>query len=447
MKAAMLAIGDELLNGNVTDTNSNVVASMLSVKGFTLERKTTVRDRTEDILSALKDFDGSVDLVVVTGGLGPTVDDLTRESVAEFLGRKLVRDERILALLKRRFEKLGFPFAEGNARQADVIEGAEVLPNPKGTAPGFFIHRGDGKASIVAFPGVPFEFEPMFEKFTADIGKYFPDAKTAARVVLKTTGVPESLLDDWVVKSGLEGVRFGTVCQLGETTLRFESDGSLDELTSTVEAILEKNPALRRKTVSRCEIDTTATAVLEKLRGRGLKLAVAESCTGGLISKLLTDVPGSSESFIGGAVVYSNELKVNILGVKPATLKDFGAVSYETAREMAKGLLDAKLPVGALKPDLALSVTGIAGPGGGIAKEGIQGNDGTIDKPVGTVFIGVAGLGGEAVYQFRFHGDRNSVRNRTAFKALELLWDWLSYGEIAADLLYSLVDYKIYPGE
>ncbi len=138
--------------------------------------------------------------------------------------------------------------------------------------------------------------------------------------------------------------------------------------------------------------------------------------------------------FLGGAVVYSNDLKTNVLGVKPQTLKEFGAVSFETAREMAKGLLDPKLPVGMTKPDVAVSVTGIAGPGGGV--------DG---KPVGTVFVGVAATSGfEAVYRFRFHGDRNAVRNRTAFKALELLWDWLAYGEIATDLLYSLVDYKIY---
>lgn len=443
MKAIMIAVGDELLDGSVTDTNSNVVASLLSPAGFTLERKAVVRDRQDDITAALGGAVLSADLVVMTGGLGPTADDLTRESASAFLGRKLVRDERILEALKERFAKHGFPFTDGNARQADVIEGAIVLENPKGTAPGFFVPGENGRAGIAAFPGVPFEFEPMFGKFAENITRYFPAAAKVSRVVLKTTGLPESFVDDWVVKSGLDGLRFGTVCGLGEVLLRFESDGSPDELAGRVEKIFGTNPDIRRKIYSRSEDETLAAAVLAKFRERGMKLALAESCTGGLVSKLVTDVPGSSDVFLGGAVSYANALKANILGVKPETLERFGAVSFETAYEMARGLLDPALPVGAARPDVALSVTGIAGPSGGSLPGTRENADGK-QKPVGTVFIGLAGAGLDSVYRFQFHGDRSGVRSRTAAKALEILWDAAAYGEVRTDLLYSLADFKIY---
>ena len=400
-KVAILSTGDELTTGKVVDTNSAHIAERLFSMGLDVAAVLKVGDTKERLLWALDQALSRGDLVIGTGGLGPTADDLTTAVVAECFGRGLRTDQAVAEALKRRFEARGFPWTENNLKQAVFPEGAVIVPNPIGTAPGFRIEH-NGK-TLIWLSGVPREMAAMLKE---TVLPWVAEASGAGKVsvaTFKINGLTESKLDDLVKAVSLppEG-RFSFRAHYPDLTLKLTvrgggMDGKFDELKEHLRQILGAHVY--------AEGDVTLEEVVgQLLRKKGWKLALAESCTGGAIAARITRVPGSSDYFTSSVVSYSNESKVRFLGVKQATLDTHGAVSRETALEMAEGALRAG---GA---DIALSTTGVAGPSGGSEA-----------KPVGTVWIGLARRGGSDARLFKFSGDRDRVIHGGAQAALNWL--------------------------
>jgi nicotinamide-nucleotide amidase len=407
--AALITVGDELLLGQTVDTNAAWLARQLASSGIPVVRRHTVGDVAEEIQAAVESAMEVADLVVVSGGLGPTPDDLTRDAVAGLLGLPLVLDQARLEALRRRFASRGYEdLPEVSRSQAEIPQGATVLDNPHGTAPGLAM---EGRGTLVVLlPGVPRELEGIYRGgLQALLAERFGDRLPPVCLrVIHTTGIPESLLAERVAQvlprdSGAVTLAF--LPDLRGVDLRLTARG-LDapeaaQALDRIEAILE--PAVRPYRFHAEEGDL-AEAVLDALRARGARMATAESCTGGYIGKRITDRPGSSDAYLGGVVAYANTAKEGLLGVDAQLIEAEGAVSEAVARQMAEG---AALVLGA---DAAVAVTGVAGPGGG-----------TVDKPVGTVWH-AATFGGRTVSELQtFPGDRASVRERAAQAALFLL--------------------------
>jgi len=425
MVISILATGSELLDGSVIETNSNFIAMELQKIGLPVSSKICVRDSSEDLLSALGFLSRKSNVIIITGGLGPTEDDKTRQSAAEFYGRKLVYDESVWQGIEKIFTRARLKLADENKKQAFVIEGSAIIPNPAGTAPGFIIA---GETVLAAFPGVPSELKSMFPFFIDFLLKTGNDIKRRTSVFVKTIGLPESYVDEECAKISGKDAVIGTIAGMGQVTLRYDFRDELpyDNALENVKSWLSLAPDIVKRVFSYDPGSSIEHTLVELLKSRGKKLLMAESCTGGLISKLITDVPGSSGAFSGSVVSYADEIKTACLGVNPQTIKIFGAVSFETAHEMTEGLSMLG------SPDYCVSVTGIAGPGGG-----------TPEKPSGTVFISLRySEKGKAVrsgvYQFLFTGSREMVRMRTAMKVFEMLWLDLTYGEIDEKINYTL---------
>jgi nicotinamide-nucleotide amidase len=408
--ASILAVGSELLGTTRLDTNSLFLTGELEAIGIRVVRKACVVDGWDDLLAELTFALSRAPLLCVTGGLGPTEDDRTKEAVAALLGRKLVRDGEILERLRERFRKRGREMPEVNAKQADVVEGAVVLPNRRGTAPGYLV-EDDGK-TIVLLPGVPWEMKAIFtESVRAHLtGGTVPPG--VHRRVLKVAGLGESAVEE-LVRPVYEAHRGHDVTILasapGEVQLHFAASGTPEEAGRELD-VLEADfrsavgPALFGR-----DDETLEGVVGGLLRGAGMTLAVAESCTGGMVASRITDVAGSSAYFLGGAVTYANEAKTELLGVSPATLETHGAVSEEVAREMAAGVRHR------LGAAVGLALTGIAGPGGG-----------TSEKPVGTVHLALDAEDGACRHErLVFPGDRVMVRRWTTSAALGMIRAWL----------------------
>lgn len=406
----LLSIGDELLLGDIVDTNAPWLSRRLGEIGLRVARRATVGDDEEDIVRAVREALNRTGAVVCTGGLGPTADDLTRPAVARVFGRRLRLDEEALARIRARFAELGREMPERNRVQAELPEGATVFPNDWGTAPGFALEDDAGRF-VVVLPGVPLEMERIFDAHVLPfLRRRLPEgARPILHRVVRTTGIAEAVVADRIADIA-DAIRPLTIAYLPRVTgvdLRLTSWGALDA-DDAARRLDEAEAMLRERLagyVYGTDDDELAAVVGAALRHRGLTLALAESCTGGLIAKRITDIPGSSSYFLGGLVTYSNESKQALLGVKEATLAAYGAVSEQTAREMAVG---ARRAIGA---DIAVSVTGIAGPGGG-----------SPEKPVGTVWIGIATADGVDARHHRFLGERDEIRERTAQAALALLW-------------------------
>lgn len=400
-KVAILSTGDELTTGKVVDTNSTRIAERLFSLGLEVVAVLKVGDTRERLLWALDQALSLGDLVIGTGGLGPTADDLTTTVVAEYFGRALKTDQAIADALKRRFEARGFPWTENNLKQAMFPEGAAIVPNPVGTAPGFRVEQ-DGK-TLVWLSGVPREMEAMLKD---SVLPWIAEASGAGEVsvaTFKINGLTESKLDDLVKVVSLppQG-RLSFRAHYPDLTLKLtvrgrESDQEFAELTAQI------RQALGRHVYAEADV-TLEEIVGSLLRQKGWWLALAESCTGGAIAARITRVPGSSEYFKSSVVCYSNESKVHFLGVRQITLDEHGAVSRETALEMAEGALRASAA------DIALSTTGVAGPAGGSEA-----------KPVGTVWMGLARRDGSEARLFKFSGDRERVINGGAQAALNWL--------------------------
>jgi nicotinamide-nucleotide amidase len=390
--AVILSTGDELTTGKVIDTNSAFIADQLFAAGVEVAAVLKVGDEREKLLWAFHQARELGDLIIGTGGLGPTADDLTTELVAEFLGCKLMLDETVAAALKMRFAERGFTWTENNLKQALFPERATIIPNPLGTAPGFRVSLGEDK-SLIWLSGVPLEMTAMFN---ATVVPWIAAQKGEAAEILAATfklyGLTESKLDDMVKPIDL-GVndRLSFRAHFPDLTLRLTVSGGSNRqehftrLSAQIRAVLGTHVY--------AEGDAIMEEIIGKLLlGKKQTLALAESCTGGLISHRITRIAGSSAYYIGGAVTYANEAKMKFLGVQPTTLGKYGAVSEQTALEMSHGIRER---TGA---SIGLSITGIAGPSGG-----------SLAKPVGTVWISIAGEKRHEARRWHFHGDRERI--------------------------------------
>jgi nicotinamide-nucleotide amidase len=370
--AVILSTGDELTTGKVVDTNSAFIADRLLAQGIKVAAVLKVGDDREKLLWAFAQARDLGDLVIGTGGLGPTADDLTAELVAQFLGVALKQNDAVAEGLKARFAKRGVQFTANNLKQALFPEGATIIPNPVGTAPGFRVELAPGKP-LIWLSGVPYEMTTGFKESVLPWIAQVNGAQSQIReATFKVFGVTESKLDALVAPLDLgSDAKLSFRAHFPDLTLRLsvsggdEAEARFARLRSEIKTILGD--------VIYAESDLTMEEVLgRQLLERKLTLALAESCTGGLISHRITRVAGSSAYYLGGAVTYSNEEKIRALGVNRETLERFGAVSEETALEMSRGI---KARSGA---SIGLSVTGVAGPSGG-----------SPDKPVGTVWVSI----------------------------------------------------------
>lgn len=404
MTAEIISIGDEILIGQVVNTNAAYIGEKLSAIGVRVRRCSVVGDDPGDILDAFRDAWQRSDVVVVTGGLGPTHDDVTRAVVTQFFDTSLVFSPVVFEDITAMFTRLGRRLGEQHRDQAMVPASAAVMRNRHGTAPGTHFTR-DGKHFFV-MPGVPFEMKGMMENDVLPALAQHVDETRVAYTIL-TTGIPESTLADLLagVETMLDRSALAYLPSPQGVRLRITSiDADAAEARRRADELRTFIEQRASEYIFGMEADTLEAAVGRLLRERGMTLAVAESCTGGRIGDRLTNVPGSSEYFDRGSVVYSNDSKTAMLGVDPALLERHGAVSAETARAMAAG---ARRAAGV---DIALATTGIAGPGGG-----------TPEKPVGLVWIAVDDARGGAALRFQFGNDRLRTKERTAQAALDLL--------------------------
>ena len=408
-KAVILSTGDELTTGKVIDTNSSTIADRLFAVGVEVAAVLSVSDDRPKLHWALGQARELGDVIIGTGGLGPTADDLTTEVVAEFLGSRLAEDKEVANALKRRFEARGIAWTPNNLKQALFPEGSFIVPNPVGTAPGFRVPVGSEK-TLIWLSGVPQEMSAMLNQTVIPwILEQSPDVKEIRAQTFKLYGLTESKLDDLV-----KGVDLGSAARLSfrahypDLSLRLTVKGSQNSAEIFARLKDQIRGALGSFVYS--EGDATLEEVVgQLLLAKQQTLALAESCTGGYISHRITRIAGSSAYYYGGAVTYSNDAKMHFLGVKPATLESHGAVSRETALEMSQGIKDR---TGA---SISLSVTGIAGPLGG-----------SPEKPVGTVWISVAQEGCHEARLFKFHGDRERIISGTSQAALHWLRTILS---------------------
>lgn len=410
----LINTGSELMLGRVLNTHQQWLCRRLADLGYLVARQVAVADRGHDIEQAVREALSRADLIITTGGLGPTSDDITRDLIAQLLGKKLHQDPAVLAHISSFFEIRKRPMPERTAIQALVPEGADVLTNPHGTAPGLAMEvnpnpfGAEGRRSwLIMLPGPPRELRPMFDDSVEPLlRRVLPVNDMFVCRTLKTTGIGESIVQEKIGKQMEllveKGLDVGYCARPGQVDIRIAARGANGQaLVEEAEKILSTRLGSR---IFGIENDDLETVIIRLLTERKQTLALAESCTGGGIANRITNVPGASAVLLAGLVTYSNEAKKKFLGVQPETLEAHGAVSESVAREMAEG---ARTQTGA---DYAMSVTGIAGPGGG-----------TPTKPVGTVFIGLAGNFPTIVAQHLNPFDRETFKQVTAHQGLEML--------------------------
>jgi nicotinamide-nucleotide amidase len=403
--AEIIAIGSELLAPDRSDTNSLWLTEQLNSIGIEVMLKTIVGDDDNRLEEAIKDAVKRSKVVITTGGLGPTEDDITRKVAARALGRRLFLDEDVLQVIRDRFQSFGRTMPERNSRQAMVIDGAEVLPNPNGSAPGLFIeHQG---TSVALLPGPPRELQPMFQDHVrARLVSKAGNIRVVRRI-LKVVGMGESAIDEKIAPIYTQYTNPQTSILFNKSevdvqlTARGRTEQDANQLLDKVSAQLEEKLG---HSIFSFRGETMEEVVGLRLTLGGYTLSVAESCTGGLIAERLTDVPGSSRYFIEGVVAYSNDAKTRTLGVEPILLMEHGAVSGPVAEAMAEGIRKRS------GTDFGLAVTGIAGPDGG-----------TEEKPVGLVYIALADDVQTQHRKLMLPGDRYLVRWRASQAALDLL--------------------------
>ncbi|MFA5517043.1 MAG: CinA family nicotinamide mononucleotide deamidase-related protein [Desulfuromonadales bacterium] len=402
MEIGVLTIGSELLNGEIADTNTWRIANVLAAHGFDLRESLTVADSERDIAEALIALGSRREVVIVTGGLGPTDDDLTARAAAQAFGRRLVLHETALRQVQDFFRRAGREMHPRNEKQALLPQKAIVLPNPVGSAPGFLLQAN--ARSLFFLPGVPEEMLAMLgASVLPQLEERAGGSSPRCERVFKTFDLPEPEVEERLAAAGLPStvqVAFGVEFPFVYSKFRAEG-GDAEKILDLAEVKVRR--ALGSHLVA-IGAETLAGNVANLLTGAGLTLALAESCTGGLIAAQLTDIPGASAFLERGAVTYANSAKTAWLGVSTAILEGEGAVSEACARAMARGIRQAA------GSDLGLAVTGIAGPSGGTAQ-----------KPVGTVFLALSAADAEHVQRYRFGGDRGQIRQMAACMGL----DWL----------------------
>ncbi len=405
LTAEIIAIGSELLAPDRTDTNSLWLTEKLNSIGIEVRLKTVVGDDDARLEEAIRDAVKRSRVVITTGGLGPTEDDITRKVAARALGRRLLLDDALLEQIRERFRAFGRTMPERNSRQAMVIDGAEVLPNPNGSAPGLYIeHEG---TAVSLLPGPPREMRPMFEDHVlAKLASQAGGVRVKRRL-LRVAGFGESALDEKIAPIYSQYENPQTTILFNRTEIEIhltakarteqEADKLLDDLTARLEERLGH-------AIFAFNGETMEEVVALKLTVGGYTLAVAESCTGGLVAQRLTEIPGSSKYFVEGVVAYSNDAKIRTLSVDPELLKKYGAVSAEVAEAMAEGI---RKRAGS---DFGLSITGIAGPDGG-----------SEEKPVGLVYIALSDEAHTEHRRLMIPGDRHLIRWRSSQFVLDLL--------------------------
>jgi nicotinamide-nucleotide amidase len=421
LQVELITIGDELLLGFTIDTNAAHISRTLAASGVEVVRRTTVGDEADKIAPAVREALERTGAVITTGGLGPTSDDLTKPAIARIFGREMKLDEAIAAMIEARW-RARFPnsrFPETNRKQAEIPDGARIITNRHGTAPGIWLEDDRGRW-VAMMPGVPREMRGMLvEELLPAIKARSKGGETVVLSgTLRTTGIAESAIADLLgpkflgePDTQLGSLPLAYLPGVAGVDLRVTAKGlPLPEAEKLVgEAIAKLRSRVSSYSYGEGEADLAAV-VLEQCRASKLKLAVAESCTGGLLGERLTNIPGSSEVFLGGVIAYHNDVKLKLLGVRAEDIDRYGAVSEEVALQMASGVREK------LGADVGVSVTGIAGPGGG-----------TAEKPVGSVWVAVHA---SEVKARRFHvgGDRAEIRQRAAQAALEMVRRALSNG-------------------
>lgn len=406
-KAYIISTGSELLNGSSEDTNAAFLSRELTAAGLIVTARETSGDSLESVTKAWKNGMERADLVISTGGLGPTSDDMTREGLSQALQLPLVAFPAELQKIQAYFDNRNREMPLNNKKQALFPEGSIIVPNNYGTAAGCIVNHGD--QLLIMLPGPPAELQPMYSAeivplIHAWLGENRPVMVTR---ILRTIGLGESQIAEIIApladKISPEEIAYQAV--QGEVLVKLSVIADCAQEASRI--LSDREASVRRllgPSVYGQGDDTLAGVVIGLLQQANLCLSVAESCTGGLLGTMLTDIPGSSHSFWGGAITYSNEAKQKILGVNPDTLRQFGAVSNEVAREMSRGIR------GLAQSDYGLAITGIAGPEGG-----------TPEKPVGLVYLGLSDRSGNMSRELRLSGSRTMIRQRAARLAL----DWL----------------------
>jgi len=409
MKCEIIAVGSELLTPYRQDTNSLYLTEKLNEIGVAVAFKTIVGDRRRDLVNAVRTAMSRADLVAVMGGLGPTEDDLSREAVAEALGVGIRRDPQQVVALAARFARSRIQMTDNNLKQADIIEGATVIPNANGSAPGLWLDTSFAghRKLVMLVPGPPSECKPLFANECIPRLRAVLPVRHIAKRVLKATMIPESTADallapiyttykdvETTILAGNAEIQLQLFC--AKTSLEL-AQHRVDELASKLEEALDTH-------LFASSDEKLEQIVLYYLELKQETLAVAESCTGGLLSQRITSISGSSRSFLGGAVVYSNELKTDFAEVPPQLIAAHGAVSAEVAESMAQGI---RRRVGAT---MGVGITGIAGPGGG-----------TEEKPVGLVYIAVSYGNKTESLECKFRGDRERVRLWASQQALDMV--------------------------
>jgi nicotinamide-nucleotide amidase len=409
MNAEIIAVGSEMLTPFRQDTNSLYLTEKLNELGVTVDFKTIAGDRLKQLAGVVRHAFERVDIVIISGGLGPTEDDLTREAVAEALGVRVKRDPDLIAHLYARAASRRMTITRNNEKQADVIDGATIVPNKLGSAPGQWIDTVIGKHRKLAMllPGPPHELKGMFEaECLPRLQEIVPKRHIATRV-LKAAMIGESAADARIapIYTQYKDVETTILAHLGDIELRLSCSKPIPDLAQArVDELAGKLEDELDEFVYSSQGETLEQIVLYHLEMHGASLAVAESCTGGMVAERLTSVSGSSRSFVGGAVVYSNRLKTEFAGVDPQVVARQGAVSQEVAVALAEGIRER---CGAT---IGLGITGIAGPGGG-----------TDEKPVGLVYVALCDADGTEWLEKRFPGDRAAIRFYASQQGLDLV--------------------------
>ncbi len=412
MTVEIVSVGTEVLTGDIVDTNAPFISKGLVSVGMDTVYRTTVGDDAEKLNIALADAKERADIVITIGGLGPTYDDFTRYEVAKVAKRKIIRSDEQKKRLENYFSEAGYNLTDNNYRQADIIEGCEVVENRNGTAPGLIVEADE--AIFILLPGPPNELIPMFKENILPYLKKHTD-KTVVENTVKLCGVGESSVEDKLheMMVNIKNPVLAPYAKTGEVHLKFTAEAENEEKArALIKEQKDKVYEIYGKNIYGEDEETLASAIVKLLKERNLTVSFCESCTGGGIASAITDIPGSSSVFGYGAVTYANEAKIKVAGVSEETLLKHGAVSPETAYEMAEGI--RKLS----SSDISLSVTGIAGPDGG-----------TDEKPVGLVYMGVSTKNKTYTKRLMLKGNRQKIRESTVKKALTELFQYIKENE------------------
>jgi nicotinamide-nucleotide amidase len=406
-----LTIGEEILYGHILDTNANFISNALSDIGVKVVMHLSVGDIFSDILDALKVAEAKSDVVLITGGLGPTNDDITKKCLSKYFNTEIKLNQKVFDDLSAYFNKRGFPFTESNQKQAYIPKNADVITNEMGTAPGMWFEKDN--TIFVSMPGVPHEMKYLVnEKIIPRLNDVFKSNIIYHKLIM-TAGLGESWLAEKIEKweSSLpEYLSLAYLPSYGQVKLRLTARGHDKQfLIDEVESYIRTLKKYIGQYIYGEDGETIQEAIGKQLTSNKQTLSLAESCTGGYISHFITSVPGSSVYFKGSVIAYSNDIKESILKVKPETLRDYGAVSEETVKEMAEGIRQK------FNTDYAVATSGVAGPGGG-----------TVDKPVGTIWIAIADRNKTLAKKLTILKDRMSNIKYSSVSALVLLWQRIS---------------------